>query len=140
MIRHCSLDIPSFLKTFLWNLDWKKINHYPLIEIALMCLEQCIHIKREKLMGDIELFIYCAECGRVCFISIHTGILKETAIYVPFLLLYDLSDYHPAFTEMTHQLWAPDKQCWNLVYSLQCRDAEYCSEDSTLMGKAIRVA
>lgn len=35
-------------------------------------------------MGDRELFIYCAECGRICFIPIRKGILKETAIYVPF--------------------------------------------------------
>jgi len=67
------------------------------------------HIKPEKLMGDSELFIYCAECGRVCFIPIHEEILKETAIYVRFVL-YDLADYHPAFTEMTHQPWAHDKQ------------------------------
>lgn len=93
-------------------------------------------MKREKLMGDIELFIYCAECGRVCFIPFQPEILKEAAIY---FLLYDLADYHPPFTEMTQQPWADDKQCWNLVYNLQCTDAEYCSEELTLMRKATRV-
>lgn len=91
-------------------------------------------------MGDSELIIYCAECGKVCFIPIHKGILKETAIYVPFLLLYDLADYHPAFTEMTHQPWAHAKQCWNLLYHLQHRDAEYCKKEMTWMGNAVRVA
>lgn len=101
-----------------------------------MFSEWCIHMKREKLMGDIELFIYCAESGRVCFIPFQPEILKEAAIY---FLLYDLADYHPPFTEMTQQPWADDKQCWNLVYNLQCTDAEYCSEESTLMRKATRV-
>lgn len=90
-------------------------------------------------MGDSELFIYCAECRRVCFIPIHNGILQETAIYVPFPLLHDLADYHPPFTETTHQLWAHDKQCWNLAYRLQCRDAEYCSKEIAWMGNAVRV-
>lgn len=56
-------------------------------------------------MGDSELLIYCIECWRICFIPIHKEILKETAIYVSFLLLYDLADYHSAFTEMTYQSW-----------------------------------
>lgn len=60
--------------------------------MALICSEQRIYRKAEKLMGDSELFIYCAEGRRVCFIPIHKGILQETPIYVTFLLLYYLAD------------------------------------------------
>lgn len=75
-----------------------------------MCSEYCICIKPEKLTGDRELLIFSTECGRVCFIPVHKGILKETAIYVVFLLLYDVADYHPAFTERTGQPWVHDKK------------------------------
>lgn len=45
-------------------------------------------------MGDSDLCVHSAECG------IQKGILEETAVYVPFFLVYDLVDCHPAFAAL----------------------------------------
>lgn len=102
-----------------------------------MSSKWCIHMNRGKWMGDIELFIDCAACGRLCFIPLQTESLKKAAIY---FLLYGLADDHPPFTEMTQQPWADDKHCWHLICNLQHTDAEYCSKESTWMRKAMRAA